>query len=123
MDLLIFIVLTGATAAYITAIVCRRSVGYHRRPEWRWVLLSTILTAVLAGVVVGMPEIFQPAQWDRGKVSIWFAVIVSSSGAAVVGLVGSLAVVYLFRNRGTRDSISHNHAIAGNGEKRECLQN
>jgi hypothetical protein len=99
MRLFLFVALTGAAGAYITSIACRRSQARHRRAGWHLAFAGTLLTALITGVFIGQPELFHPARWDTGKVSIWYPVIALSSAAAVVALVTSLVVVVVFRVR------------------------
>ena len=97
MDVIIFMALTAASGAYFTSVGCRRAQMRHRRPGWHHALVGTLITALLAVLFICQDDLFRPSRWDRGKVSIWFTVIVASAASGVVALVASSIVVLSFR--------------------------
>ena len=99
MDLVIFVVLTGAAGAYFTSVGCRHAQARHRRAGWRHACFGTFITALLAVLFVCQGDLFRPSQWEAGKYSIWFGVVAVSVPAGVVALVTSAIVVSVFRAR------------------------
>lgn len=92
MVIVIFILLTAASAAYFTSIGCRRALAQHRRPGWHLALLGICITTLLTALFVEQGDLFRPDRWVLGMVIILPA-------AAVVALISSAIVVSVFRGR------------------------
>lgn len=99
MGVVIFIVITAASGAWVTSLRCRRAQARRCRAGWHLTIRGTLITALLTGLFIGQPDLFYPDRWDNGKVSIWFPVMASSSAAAVFAFVASVIVVAAFRAR------------------------
>ena len=96
MELILFIVLTGAGGAYFTSICCRWAHARHRRPSWRYAWLGTFITVLLSVLFTCQEDLFRPSRWDTGKVSIWFSVVSISVATGAVALLASAIVLEVF---------------------------
>jgi hypothetical protein len=98
----IFIMSMLMLPALVTSIGCRRAETHGRRASWWLILLSTVVTVLLAMLYLGQADLFRPAQWDEhkgGTSAFWEPVIFASEVAAVIAVFTSLAVFLYFRTR------------------------
>ena len=101
MDLIISIILLAAVAGYLASLACRFALKRNRQPGWLISICAALMSGLLAVLLMGGVDLFQPSKWDEGKVSIWIMVGIVFAFSSAVALLPSLFLVILDRKRFT----------------------
>jgi len=95
-ELVVFLLLTGASGAYFTSIGCRLARAKQRPPSWRYAWFATLGTVLLSVAFFCQADLLRPSRWDTGKVSIWYTVVIVSIAAAFPAMLASAIVLQVF---------------------------
>ena len=99
MQLLLFMVLIAAAAAYVTIIPCHVLHRRHRRASWFLAVASAVAVGVLTVLVIYQGDVFHPERWDRGKMPLGIQMLLAFGFSSVAGLIPALLVVGHYRRR------------------------
>lgn len=99
MESLLFIILEGAAAAYISSIFCRLMQLRHKKAGWYLGVIGAAGAGVITLILIYQGDLLHPSRWDVGKANLGFLIPFCFAMSSAAGLVPALSVVAYFRSK------------------------